>query len=262
MSRATSRLAGDLSAAVANQNDTETVRDGAPAYLLMIDGLIEGDPESTELLLAGAKLYGAYASAFVDDRFRARRLAEKSQAYGLRALCVRLPNVCQAVSRPFDDFVSALANVRRADLPTVYGFAAAWAGWVQANSDDWDAIAQLPKIEAAMLRVLELDETYDAGGAHLYMGVLATQLPPNLGGKPEWAREHFERTIELSGGRNLMAKVLFAKQYARLMFRRDLHDRLLREVLEADPEAPGLTLSNVLAQRKAEGLLAGSDDYF
>jgi hypothetical protein len=83
-----------------------------------------------------------------------------------------------------------------------------------------------------------------------------------MGGHPEVGRLHFERAIELSQGRNLLAKVMFAQQYARLVFDRDLHDRLLEEVLAADPEASGLTLSNVLAQQQALELLAGSPDFF
>jgi len=83
-----------------------------------------------------------------------------------------------------------------------------------------------------------------------------------MGGKPEIGREHFERAIALSKGKNLLCKVLFAKQYARLVFDRELHDRLLEDVLAADPEARGFTLTNVLAQQQARILLAESDDYF
>ena len=57
-------------------------------------------------------------------------------------------------------------------------------------------------------------------------------------------------------------RVLFARGYARLLYERDLHDRLLNEVVAADPYANGLTLANVLAQEDAAALLAGADDYF
>ena len=63
----TQQFAGDLSQAILNQNDPQTVRDGAPAYLLLVDGLIEGDPENSSYLLTGARLYGNYATVFVDD---------------------------------------------------------------------------------------------------------------------------------------------------------------------------------------------------
>ena len=46
MSSATQRLADDLSAGILQQDDLQTVHDGGPAYLLMIDGLINGDPDN------------------------------------------------------------------------------------------------------------------------------------------------------------------------------------------------------------------------
>jgi len=97
---------------------------------------------------------------------------------------------------------------------------------------------------------------------HTYMGILLTLRPPSLGGKPEEAREHFETAIAMSGGRDLSAKVEFAKGYAKLLYERELHDRLLGEVVEASPYADGFTLSNVMAQEEAERLLAEADDYF
>jgi hypothetical protein len=53
-------MADNLTLAILNQNDLETVRVGAPAYLLMLDSFIQGDPENTDMLLAGAKLYSSY----------------------------------------------------------------------------------------------------------------------------------------------------------------------------------------------------------
>ena len=258
----TARLAQNLSAATLGHDDPQTVRDGAPAFLLLVDGLIEGSPDDTQTLLAGSRLYSAYVGAFVGDPDRAKRLADRAFEYGRRALCEREPSVCAAVDGPFDDFASRLAEVSPRNIDGLYVFSTAWAGWVQVHADDWNAIAQLPKVEAALRRVVEIDDGYDDGNAHLYLGVLNTQLPSGMGGRPELGRQHFERSIALSKGRNLLAKVLFAKQYARLTFDRNLHDRLLREVLESDPRSPGLTLSNVLAQEQASELLEESADYF
>ena len=46
------------------------------------------------------------------------------------------------------------------------------------------------------------------------------------------------------------------------MYDRELHDRLLNEVLAADVEQPDLTLFNLLAREQAEALLNSADDYF
>ena len=66
----------------------------------------------------------------------------------------------------------------------------------------------------------------------------------------------------MSDGRNLMAKVLYARQYARLVFDQPLYNRLLVDVIEAEPVEPGYTLTNTMAQEMAIALLAESDDYF
>ena len=259
---ATSRFANNLSATILNQDDPETVEAGMPAYLLLVDSLIDGDPKNENLLLSGSKLYGAYASAFIKDTERTKRLARKARDYSDRALCVHSAQLCNLLERPYDDFAAAIGSLKADDVPLQYASGAAWAGWIQANSSDWNAIASLAKVKAMMARVVELDETYDHGEAHLYLGVIATLLPAALGGRPEEGRIHFERAIELSQGHDLMAKVEYARCYARITYDRPLHDRLLREVLDADVAAPGLTLSNVLAKREARELLASADGYF
>ncbi len=262
VSSAAGNLADSLTTAVLEQNDPETVRQGAPAYLLMIDGLVANNPKNVELLLAGAGLYSSYAGAFVDDPERAVRLAEKGRDYGWRALCQSDKRACGSWSAPYDDFESVINGMGIKRVPVLYGSGAAWATWIQMNTGDWKAIADKARVDAMMQRVVALDETYEDGAAYLYLGILATLLPEAMGGHPEEGRADFERAVELSGGRNLMAKVLLARSYARMVFDQELHDRLCREVIDADPEAPGLTLVNTIAQGEAVALLETSEDYF
>jgi hypothetical protein len=262
MSSATSRMADNITLAILNQNDLETVRLGAPAYLLMLDGLIEGDAENADLLLAGAKLYSSYTSAFIEDEDRAKRLAGKSVDYARSALCIDVEHVCQALAVKQKEFEEILADTKLKDLPTLYGFATAWASWIQVNAADWEALAELPKLTVLFEQCLKLDETFDGGGSHLYLGVLATQLPPSLGGKPEKGRAHFERANEISEGKNLMINVLMAQHYARMVFDQELHDQLLQTVLTEPAEVPGLTLINTIAKLQASELLEESVDFF
>jgi hypothetical protein len=262
VSSATGKLADNLSGAILNQDDPETVQAGMPSYLLLVDSLIEGDPQNENMLLAGSKLYGAYAAAFVKEPERAKRLARKARDYSDRALCIHDTKLCNVLDKPFEEFSAAIATLKVSDVPLLYTSGTAWAGWIQANSSDWNAIANLAKVKAAMARSVELDENYSHGEGHLYLGVFATLLPPALGGKPEEGRAHFERAIQLSAGRDLMAKVEYARRYARIIYDRPLHDRLLQEVLDADAVVPGLTLSNVLAKRQAKELLESAESYF
>lgn len=262
MTSATGRLADSLSDGILNQDDPQIVADGAPAYLLLIDGMIQDNPDSVPLLSSGARLYGAYASVFVKDPKRNLKMTEKALRYSVHAMCEKLETLCANRDKPYDKYVNALSTVRRGDIKLVYNFAVNWAGWIRARSDDWNAIGDLPKVRASLQRVVALDPEYDDGGAQLYLGVMGTLLPPALGGKPEKARVHFENAIRISKGKNLMAKVLYAKNYARLVFNRELHDKLLKEVLAAKTKEPGYTLMNTLAKEEARELLASGKDYF
>lgn len=262
MSSAASGLADNLSAAVLNQNDPETVRDGAPAYLLLLDSFLEGSPEDPSLLSAAANLYATYGFVFADDPERAARLTERARGYSSKAICLRYRAACNWDGMPFEDYEATLAGLTKRQADAVFSHGLASLAYIRKHSSDYTAIAMLPYSQALLERYLEINDGSDDGTIHTYLGILDTLLPASLGGEPEKGRAHFERAIELSGGRNLGAKVEFAEGYARLIYDRELHDSLLKEVLAADPVEPGNTLLNVLAQRRAKELLATADDYF
>lgn len=255
-------LADNLAHAIANNDDPATVEAGGPAYLLMLDGMIHSDPRNAALLVRAATLYSTYGAAFVDDPGRAAKLSARALDYAERALCVQDAADCGLRQTPFEDFEARLQRIGREEVPLFYALGSIWAGWIQAHREDLTAVAEIARVEAIMQRIVALEETYQAGGAHLYLGAFAILVPPALGGRPETARRHFERAIALSGGKNLMAKVVYAQQYARMVYDRDLHDRLLAEVLAADPHVPGMVLENTLAQERARTLMAEADDYF
>ena len=247
----TQGFAEDLSAAILNSDDPAMVRDGAPAYLILIDSLLAGSPENVGLLSQSAELHSAYAGAFVDDEERAARLHDKARRQIFTATCLSLKDACDLDARPFAEFLAWTNSSTVKDVPALYNLASIWAGWIQGNSSDFSAIAELARVKALMQRVVELDETYSNGAAYLYLGVFETLLPPAMGGKPEIGRGHFERAMTLSSGNNLMVKVMLADQYARLVFDRELHDNLLIEVIAADGKTPGLTLMNTVAKERA-----------
>ena len=163
---------------------------------------------------------------------------------------------------PFEPFQAEVAKVGAKDVAILYVLATSWAGRIQSNSGDWKAIADIPKVQALLERVVVLDPTRAKGEPYMYLGVLATLRPATLGGKPEEGKADFEKALALSDGKNQMVRVLYAKHYARLVFDQELHDKLLNEVIAADPHAPGLTLINVLAQQQAHQLLESGKDYF
>ncbi|MYD44364.1 MAG: hypothetical protein F4W90_10810 [Gammaproteobacteria bacterium] len=258
----TNKLADDLSAAVLTNPDVAVVADGLPAYLLLVDALLESNPNDPAILNAAATLNSAYATGFVQDEARVKRFADKAKALALRATCLHNGSLCDLVRLRFDEFEAALAATAHDDIDFIYTLASSWATWVQVHADDFNAVAELPKARLLMERVIELDPTHAEGSPFIYMGVFATFLPAALGGQPEVGRENFERALEISQGKNLYAKTLMAEMYARAMFDRDLHDRLVDEVIAANPHASELTLQNVIAQELARELKESADEFF
>ncbi|MFT5897326.1 MAG: hypothetical protein ACI8VW_004213 [bacterium] len=259
-SSVTSGLAADLADTIMNSADVETIREGVPAYLIMIDSFLRSSPDDESLLLAASSLNGAFSA--LTDESRTRLLTDKSLNYALRASCSNDVKLCDLRAMDFTQFKDRVDGVKLGQVEVMYATGVAWTGWIQAHSDDWNAIAELARVKYLMARVLTLDELWAEGGAHLYMGGLETILPAAMGGKPEIGRQHFERAVEIASGKYLMTKVIYAEQYAKLTFNKSLYEQLLNEVLSADPVKEGLTLTNVLAQQRAKVLLSEADDYF
>ena len=260
VSNVTSQFADNLSSAILGSNDIDTVREAIPAYLVLIDSLVMSESPSPDLLLAAAQLNGAFTNLVEPER--AGKLSLKALDYAARGACLKSARLCDLSQLSFEAFSERVAQISLNEIDPAYQLAVAWTGWIQANSGDWAAVGQLARVKALMTRVLVLDDGFEQGGAHLYMGGLETVLPASMGGNPEKGKAHFERAIEYSGGRFLMAKVVYAEQYAKLIFDQALHDGLLTSVLADDPVEPNLTLINTLAQERAKQLMMESNDYF
>lgn len=257
----TGGFVNDLQSAVLNNRDIATIEQGSPAYLILIDALAV-DSSNEALLASAATLNNAYAGVFVRDVERQKLLTQKALNYGLRAVCEEDDDYCSLRELPFDAFSVLVNRMDKDEIDSFYALATSWAGWISAHRSDWNAIAEMGRVERIIQVIVSIKPEYRQGDPYLYLGTLATLLPEALGGKPEIGKVFFEKAIALSQGRNLMAKVTYAQQYARLKFDRELHDQLLNDVLTADVEFANFTLINTFAQQQAKSLMESADEYF
>ena len=95
-----------------------------------------------------------------------------------------------------------------------------------------------------------------------YLGVLDCLRPESLGGRPARGQQRLAAADAVDAGKNLLPKVLNSEYCARLLFDQEAHDRMLAEVLAADANVSGLTLSNTIAKRRAAELVESGKDYF
>ena len=263
VSNITDNLARNLSDAVLNQEDPKIVRDGAPAYLLLLDSLVAGNPENPVILSSASDLYTSYSAIFVNDANRSKILSERALKYSKKALCISYEDSCNWDDYSFDDFNLSLDDfdIRYSDLLLTYS--TSYLVYIRSHSNDWNAIARLPYIESALEYYVEKNpETENIDSVYTYLGILSTLLPPALGGDYEKGKRYFENAIEFSGDQNLSAKVEYALSYARPLYDRELHDKLLQEVISSNPVKKNYTLLNVIAKEQASSMLEDADEYF
>ncbi|HUL00349.1 MAG TPA: TRAP transporter TatT component family protein, partial [Nitrospirota bacterium] len=227
---AVARTVQDVAQAASKQSDLNIIREGTPAYLMLLDGLIEAYPMNKDLLLAGSQAYSSYASSFFsdDEHDKTEALYRKAKLYGFRALSDRA-DFGKVAGGELDGFTALLNRFNEQDVPGLFWTANAWAGWISAKQGDVEAMADLPMLEATMKRILELDETFYYGGPHLLMGAYLAAKPAILGGDLTKSKRHFDRAFALGSGRILMSRVLFAQYYARGVGNRDLFTATLQE---------------------------------
>jgi len=260
---ATATLLEGVAKASAQQSDLRVLQEGMPAYLMLIDGMIHSWPDNEQLLIAGAQSYSSFASLFVEDQDKeyANLLYARGRQYALRSFELR--GFKDPLQRPFDDFMRGLKRLGKKDVPTLFWTATCWASWIRLNLDSMEALSELPRVEAMMKRVLELDEGFHYGGAHLFMGIWYASRPKIAGGDLKKSQEHFLKALDLGKNKFLMAYVYYANHYARKMADKELFVSTLQKVLETPVEtSPDLILVNTVAKKQAKELLSHVGEYF
>jgi len=260
----------------ASDEDPDLVKAAAPFSLKLMESLLAENPEHQGLLSAAASGFTQYAFAFVHQeadeleardlaaaealRTRARRLYLRAHTYGLRGLEVNhpgFPNALLANPR------AAVHAATTADVPLLYWTAIAWAAAISLSKDNPDLIAQIPAMEALMDRALELDESYGRGAIHTFLVAYEVSRRGAPGEPAARAREHFERAMALSEGKDAaplvaLAEVVTVKQQDVKEF-----ESLLNRALAINPDANLDTrLRNVIMQRRARWLLSRKAELF
>jgi hypothetical protein len=261
-------LAGSLSglgASLQAQPDPELVRQGAPTFMLLLDGLLVDDPENPQLLLVATQSYVFYAQAFASAEVapeRAVRLWGRAHDYGQRLLSLH-PAYRRARAASPEAFEAAVNEFGRPAVPELFTAGVAWAGWIAANPNSMRTVSELPQALTLLRRVLELDDTYQGGATHLLFGIYYAVQAPGAGQDLGESRHEFERATALAGPGALAPRVAMAEYYARAAQDRKLFVALLTGVTGADPAVrPDVRLSNALAVEQARRLLERQDEFF
>ncbi len=261
--RSLDNLFDNTVASFMEEGDLRLAEQGIAGNLKLLDGVVKSDPGNAKFLLLACQGYASFALAFAEDSpERALAFYTRAQGYGTRGL--ELLGVPQKVF--LSDAAAmrvALAKLEKDAVPLVFWTASAWGSAVILQLADPDAIASLPSINAMMEWVKEKNPTYYYGGPDLYFGMYYGSFPPLLGGRPDLAKESFERAIAAGGGKFLMTYVFYAKTYAVETQDERLFEDLLDHVIDASADVlPEQRLANAVAKKRAQEALAHKGDFF
>ena len=251
--------------------------------LKLIEGVVATYPTDREFLELAAMARATFAFGFLVDDLEALRLAHPDRVLEAERLTVRIRKAYRqgrafagralSLYAPFrealgaqtpesvgpETFRRAVATLGPEQAAAAFWLAFNWGGMIQAGLEVTEA-TQLPKVEALIERVLELDERLFYGvGPHMLAGVLYGFRSPALGGNPQAASHHLDRARDL--GHILLPHVLKAQFVYAQTEQKDAFVRTLAGVVDA-PVRTDRALFDTLAQIKACRLLAYLDTMF
>ncbi len=249
--------------AMNEEPDLQLAEDAMPANISMLNGMIRLDPENVQLHVYAAQAYYGLSYGFNEDKdtSRADRFYRRGLKQGLIAL--ELLGLKDVKKLNIENFEQQLQKLDKDDVAAIFWTASNWAKWIDLNRDDAASLIQLAKPTAMMQRVLELDDTFYYGSAHMYFGVYFGARPPMFGGDFAKSKSHFDRAREINHDKLLIVDLLQAQYLSRQMFdQQDFHHRLTKIVEAPEDLYPELTLLNQIAKRKARLLLDREAQWF
>jgi hypothetical protein len=192
---------------------------------------------------------------------RAKNLYLRGRDIALDGLERKYPGFAAALAK--DDYAAALQHADESDVGLLYWAGAGWMGAFSLDAFDLRLSMTIPRAAALMERALALDEDYDNGAIHSFYISYYGSLPPALGGSVEKAEFHFQRAVEISGGR--LAGPYLAVAEAVALPDQDVarFTELMETILAIDvDEYPSNRLANTIHQRKARWYLENLEEFF
>ncbi|MGB5716039.1 MAG: TRAP transporter TatT component family protein [Gammaproteobacteria bacterium] len=250
--------------AMNSETDLQLARAAMPANLKLMEGMLLEDPDNIDLLLYAAQGFYGYSYGFIEteDTDRASDLYRRCYGYARRTFSLRGFDVDPETASS-DALQNALASAGKHDVPAIFWSASCLGKWVDMNRDNIAGIAGLSNVATLMQRVIELDETYYHGAAHMFFGVYYGGRAPMLGGDFALAEQHFRRAAEINNDKLLLVDLLQAEYLDRQQLNQEAFHQRLLGILEApDDLYPQMALINAISKDKAALLLEYEGDWF
>ena len=246
------------------ETDLQLAKDAMPANLKLIEGMLIEDPNNTELRLYAAEGFYGYSFGFVEieDPARARLMYRRCYAHAQLALQQSGVDI-DPETAAHTAVTEAVSKAGKKAVPALFWSASCLGKWIDLSRDDMSLVASLSNAAILMQRVIDLDDEFYYGSAHLFFGVYYGGRPPMLGGDFSRAEAEFERAAAINDNRLLIVNLLQAEFLDHQRLDQQAFHRRLTAIIDApDDLYPELALINGIAKKRAVVLLEYEDDWF
>lgn len=269
--------------AMKQEADFDLAARAIPGSLKTVETFHMVDPSNHILTNILAEGFCQYGSGFIEDEWevalfakdfdeaehqslRATKAFTRCMGYGLHILGKSWQ---KAMLGTLDDVKARVARTGWGQRDALLWAGVGLAGTINHNKDNPEMVVHVVKAIAIVERVIELDDKHNQkdqnkrATAHIVRAMMHLALPAALGGDPEAGKASFERALQISENKYLLAKVLLARKYAVATQKPELFRKLLVEVLQTDPAIwPENRLANEIAHRRARRYLKHEKELF
>ena len=279
----TSKVLVKAQPSIKQEPDYDMAARAIPASLKTVEGFHMVDPENKRLVKILAEGYCQYATGFIEDEWeiaqldkrfdeaeyqsqRATKAFIRCMGYGLELLG---GDWKKALTGNNADFIKKVSGADKDDRDGLLWVGVGLAGAINQNKDDIQLVAHLAKARAIFERIAQLDEGDNDRDPtlralpHIALASMAVALSKAMGGDPALGQKHFQRAMEITQNKFLLAKVFYARRYAVAVQDKALFEKALVEVLQTDPAIwPEQRLANEIAHRRARRYLKNEKEWF
>jgi len=246
------------------ESDLQLARDAMPANLKLLEGMLLEDPKNTALLLYAAEGFYGYSFGFVEieDPARAKLLYRRCYSHAQQALKLAGIDI-DPETAALEAVEAAVSKAGKKAVPALFWTASCLGKWIDLSRDDMSLVASLANTAALMQRVIDLDNEFYFGGAHMFFGVYYGGRAPMLGGDYARAETEFRRAAEINNNKLLIVDLLQAEFLDRQRLdQQAFHQRLTAILAAPDDLYPEMALVNGIAKQRAAILLDYEGDWF
>jgi TRAP transporter TatT component family protein len=285
--KSTSKILAKAQPGLQQEADFEMARQAIPGALKTVEGFwVAGPPpdarERLERILTEG--YCQYGTGFVEDDWelakfnkdlaaveyhntRSTNIFTRCLNFSLKLLGSRWQKEIFGSTEQAMKLIKDTGKGHRFELMFA---GAALGGLINHNLTRVEMLAYLSTVQAIMERVIEIDtksgppsNKAHAALPHLALGMIHSAKGKAMGGDPEAAKAAFQRALDITDGKFLLARTLMAYRVGLQTNDQKFFHTELVKVLETPPSIwPEQRLANEIAHRRARRYLSHEKELF